>query len=202
MVAPLVLATSLSLMLAITARDETRAAIPTTEQVEAARRLVDALYKDELAASAKPAQAALGRKMLGRSREAGTEATLRFVLLTLARDKAAAGDDETTAFAAIDDLVRTWELDLAAEKVTFVQAHASRASAPESLANGVEFLLRDLGACFAHEDLSAASRLIGGAQVVASFANDPALAARVAQARARCDVMTAGATSSRRRWRS
>jgi hypothetical protein len=188
MVATLALVTVLLLPVP---RDETRAAVPTTEQVESSRRLVDAMYKDELAATAKPAQAALGRKMLARSREPDTEAALRFVLLSLARGKAAEADDETTAFAAIDDLVRTYALDLAAEKVTFVQSRASKASAPESLAAGVEFLLADVPACLAREDLATATRLLDGARATAALATDPALAQRVAPARARCDLMAA-----------
>lgn len=180
------------LLLMAAARDETRATVPTSQEEEAARRLVEAMYRDELAVAAKPAQAALGRKLLARSREPGTETALRFVLLSLARDKAAAADDDTTAFAAVDDLVRSYALDLAAEKVTFVQSRASRTSAPESLAGDVDFLLADVPTCLAREELETAARLIEGAQVTASFAGDPALVQRVTQARARCDLMKTG----------
>ena len=163
--------------------DDRRAPVPTPEQVAEAQRLVTAIYKDEIGAPTRSRQMELGRKLLQRSREERTDAAMKFALLGLARDTAGAAGDEATAFAAIDELTRDFDVDAATARIEFLQPRVAKTGAAETLGRYVEFLLRDLPARFEADDLATADRLIGYAQVVATKAADPEATLLVSQSR-------------------
>ena len=163
--------------------DDARAPVPAADEITQARRLVMATYKDEIGAATRPAQVELARKIFGKSREAATEAAMKYVLLELARDVAGAADDEATAFAAIDGLTRDFAVDVAATRIDFLEPRVARTHDAETLSRYVDFLLRDLSVCFERGELAAADRLLSCAQGVAIKAADPDVTLRVTQSR-------------------
>ena len=177
---------AMSIVSTTTARanvDDRRAPVPTPEQVAEAQRLIAAIYKDEIGAPTRSRQMELGRKLLQRSREERTDAAMRFALLGLARDTAGAAGDEATAFAAIDELTRDFDVDAATAKIEFLQPRVAKTAAAEILGRYVDFLLSDLPARFEADDPATADRLIGYAQGVATKAADPEVTLLVSQFR-------------------
>jgi len=162
-----------------------RIPVPTAEQLAQSRRLLDAIYKDEMSAPTRSAQVELARKLLERSRAPDTDVPTRFVLLTLARDTATAADDEPTAFVAIEETTRTFQVDEAATKVDFIAPRLAKVASSERLWRYADFLLRGLPRLFEVDEPATAERLIAAAEGVAQKANDPDLTVRVSQARVR-----------------
>lgn len=171
--------------------DDPRSPLPSSDQTAQARRLIDATYKEEFSASDRPARLGLGRNLLARSRDAGTDLPMKYVLLSLARDVADSAGDPSSALAAIDDLTKSFQVDEASTKIEFLEPRVAKASATEDLVLYVEYLLRALPQKIEADDLGTTERLLAFAEVVAAKAADADATRRVTGASLRLKAVQA-----------
>src|SRR5258706_1724260 len=94
-------------VLAARARADDRMPAPDAAAIAKARQLVDTIYRDEIAAAkTRPAQLALAKTLLERSRKPGTEVATCYVLLSLSDDTARSAGDVEGALDAAGGLAR------------------------------------------------------------------------------------------------
>ena len=182
---PLLVLAIVSLLSKAAAPQDARAQVPTADAIANVRRLVNAMYQEELRGPSRTKQIELERKLLDHSRQPDIDVATKYVLLEMARDTAIAVDDDGTALAAIEELSRSFQIDAAGAKIEFVDARAAATNDPDRLARFVASLLRDVPTAFVAEDLATADRLIAEAQAVLKRSADPDATALVTRARDR-----------------
>src|SRR5262245_28345582 len=104
-----ILSSALILALALPPQ-ERRTPVPSAAELKTAEADVRAVFGDSLANAPRKEKGALARKLLDQARAESNGPATRYTLLVFARDAAAEGWDFATGFAAVDELVRRFEL--------------------------------------------------------------------------------------------
>lgn len=124
---------------------EVRSPLPSAVDLAEADKATRAVFADEItAAKNMPEKAELARKLLEVGAKEQQNLAGRYSLLSLARELSLAGGDFTTAFAAIDQLAKTFVVDALAAKAQLVNSEAGqraqfdRASYPGQLTELLE----------------------------------------------------------------
>ncbi|QOV89159.1 hypothetical protein [Humisphaera borealis] len=156
-----------------------RKPVPDPAALADAQKLVDQVYKDELAAAKTPDQkkqlAAKFRQLAAESQPAG-----RYVLLARAREVAADAGDADTSLGAVADLERSFDLDGGAMELDAVVRLQRVLRSPESLKAVTRYLLGSANQAVVGDRFESARKLIDQAVLLSARVNDPALAKLVA----------------------
>ena len=96
-----------------------KASVPDATALAEATKLVKEIYGDEWASAKTPAEKqALAKKLLQKAKETNDDQPGRFVLFRLSRDIATQANDGETAFQAIDEMERSFQIDALEMKAT------------------------------------------------------------------------------------
>ena len=124
-----------------------KAPVPDVNSQNEAKKLVKEAYWDEYESAKTPDQKkAFANKLLAKADENKKDLTAKFVLLKLAKDIAAGAADGHTAFQAIDEMDRSFQIDAVELKVDVLAKFAAMAQTPEkhkSLAEKAAALIPD-----------------------------------------------------------
>jgi predicted Ser/Thr protein kinase len=154
-------------------------AAPEAARVKEAERTIREAFKADYAKRSPADLAALGKKLLAEGQKVQDDPVARFALLAEARDVGAQAGDVPTAFAAIDELDRTFVVDSAAMKGEAL-ATASRTAKTPDLARAVaEAHLPVIDAAVERDDYDGAITLAGRAEAAAKASGSASLLARI-----------------------
>ena len=142
-----------------------------------ATKLVDSVYKDELAAAKSPEQKrALAQKLFKAADETRNDPAGRYVLLLRARDLAIDSGNVATALSAVGQLGQSFQIDSLATDADAVTRLAKSAKTPDDFRSLLHYANGGVNEAVAAERFDAARRLAEAAASVAGKANDPAFA--------------------------
>ena len=97
--------------------------VPTAVDQQAAARLVNDVFKDDIAKAKKPGEkASLAKKLLQAGMDERTDMAGHFFLLTLAKDTAALAGDADGAIAALAELDKSFQIDVLSQKIETLTA--------------------------------------------------------------------------------
>ena len=152
-----------------------RRAPPAEAQRREAEKTVRELFKADYARRGASDLAALGRKLLGEGARLKEESAMKFALLSEARELAAQAGDVETAFAAVDELTGTFDVEALALKTAVLAAAARAVRTSEGAAALAEAGLRLADEAVATNAFDAATAALSRAEAAARAAQDPAL---------------------------
>lgn len=138
---------------------------PTPAEQKKADEDIRALFKDDLAKKDRLSKRSLAQKLLAQSKDAGNSTAARYVLVIKATDLAAEAGDIATAFDAIEQLDKVYELPnppltgatfsvpLNGQKAALLAIARKAASTPEEQNAVADAYLRISESCLASRDL-------------------------------------------------
>lgn len=158
---------------------DTRLPVPDAAAQAQVEKTVKDLFKTEYARRTPQSQAALAKTLIQQAKQTNDDPTARYVLLREARDLAAAAPDLATAFQAVDELARSYQVEALDLDIAVLSAAGKIAKSPESLiaiAHAATSLSEKAVVADRYEE---ASSLLGKAESSARNAQDIPLFTRI-----------------------
>jgi WD40 repeat protein len=150
--------------------------VPPSAAQEKARKLVLEVFQDDLKnARDSAARAKLAAELLQQGRDTRDDLALRFVLLEEARDLAARSGEAALAFAAIDELARTFAVDPLANKANALKLAAEGTDSKEAGKAILDLTLPLVAEALDADNYEAAQMLGHVAEAAARKAKSPSL---------------------------
>lgn len=148
-----------------------RVSPPTKEAREAAEKVVQELFGDEIEKATRGSadvKLALVKKLIKQAGETTDDAAARFLIYQKARDVAAAAGDVTNCMAAIDKLAEQYAIDPAADRLTALTGLAKNAKSQDSVQAILDAALPAIDEAIAADDFDAAGKLVRFASSLAT----------------------------------
>ena len=149
--------------------------VPSASEFRQAEKTVKGLYKDDYAKVGRADRVALARKLLESARGTKSDAVVRYYLLVDAKDLGAVNGDPETAFAAIDELALSYEVNSSQLRVTALADAKKAAVVLDAAIDLVRFLLKRSDLSSQKEDYEEASRWMDEAKAVVKNVKEPSL---------------------------
>jgi WD40 repeat protein len=144
-----------------------RVAVPSVEDQQIAERLVKQAFQAEYARRSAADKAALASKLLDKARETNNDPAARYVLLREARDLAAQAGDVAIALAAVDELVKLYEVNEVETRVGALTAALKTATTPAANKLLLDAYLAVIDRVLADEKFDLADELLTQAETAA-----------------------------------
>lgn len=157
-----------------------RLPIPSGADVKKAEKTIRELFKADYMKTARADRVVLGQKLLEAGKGTKNDPVIRYTLLLEAEGCASVHGDLKTAFAAIDELAGSYEVDADARKAVAL-AEAKRSSALlEAAVDLTQFMMERANSSAAKELYDEALKWADEAKAVVRGVRDPALPKEVA----------------------
>lgn len=119
--------------LLVATQDERKAPVPDLTAQNEAEELIHDMFKEEYGKKSKEDQQLLAKKLLEESTGSVGGRATQYVLLREAREIAARAGDAATAFRAIDEMAKSFEIDSRPMKMSALSKAAQKAKSPPEM---------------------------------------------------------------------